>query len=88
MSCTKDDLEDVAKLRCAREALLNTDDHFAPYCILDDDLEASLRWASSRTSNETMKAREDIMCQLEKRSEQLRLDGACSAWLSGADAHI
>ena len=53
----KEEVDDVAKLRFAREALLSTEDHFAQGCVLDDDLLASLNWASTRTSDEAIAER-------------------------------
>ena len=84
----KEEVDDVAKLRFAREELLSTEDHFAQGCVLDDDLLASLNWASTRTSDEAIAEREGIMCRLEEWAKQLRFDGACSAWLADADAFV
>jgi len=69
-------------------AALGHEDPFLRQGCLDDDVDEALQWMAALPAEGVNATRETITVGIECWAERLRRDGACVAWLHGADPSV
>jgi hypothetical protein len=80
--------DDRAKVRFVTNAARSKEAVFDKQAVLDKDLLGALEWSAARSAQEVRRARESVICAIERLGEKFVNSGEVDRWFCEADEGV